>query len=188
MVNLLPGDTKATLTDAGSSGAVIVGPYRYLLWRRWGPGDVIVFIMLNPSTADSLVDDPTIRRCIGFAKALGAGGLQVVNLYGWRSTDPNELTDHMVSAVHPFPRIDRVGPLNDRYVLGAAQHTVDSGGMVICAWGAHKSVCIRARAVAAMLHKNGIKLHCLRVTKAGHPAHPLYLPANLLPIPFTPVA
>jgi hypothetical protein len=77
------GDRGATLSDCGR--------YRYRLWRRWADGPTVLFVMLNPSTADADVDDPTIRRCIGFARSWGAGALEVVNLYAWRATQPAEL-------------------------------------------------------------------------------------------------
>jgi hypothetical protein len=65
--------------------------FRYRLGRRWGQGAAVCFVLLNPSTADEVVDDPTIRRCIAFARSLGYGGLEVVNLYAYVATDPAEL-------------------------------------------------------------------------------------------------
>lgn len=167
MTGLLPPPIALT-----PSGAVIEGPFRYVLWRRWGPGDVVVFVMLNPSTADALLDDPTIRRCIGFAKDLGAGALVVVNLFALRATNPDEL---LLTSFSP------VGPLNDVYILTAAALAAE-GGMVICAWGAHRAAGERAQKVVSMLRAGGVTPMRLRMTKSGHPSHPLYLPANLRPI------
>ena len=156
-----------------SQGAIIEDTFRYALWRRWGPGPVIVFLMLNPSTADGLEDDPTIRRCIGFAKSLGGGALVVVNLYAFRSTEPDALLADTAA---------KVGPRNDAFILRAAAMAVNDG-MVICAWGAHKAAAQRAKQVTDLLREGGVELTRLRMTKSGQPSHPLYLPANLRPIP-----
>lgn len=145
------------------------GRYRYRLARRWGPGPAVLFIMLNPSTADAEQDDPTIRRCVGYAKALGAGSLEVVNLFALRATDPNELARDVAP----------VGPANNSHIWEAAQRAE----MVICAWGAHPEARHRARQVVDLLHAAGARPMCLRRTKAGHPAHPLYLPASARPVP-----
>lgn len=152
-----------------TSDALIDGPYRYRLSRKWAEGDRICFVMLNPSTADASEDDPTIRRCIGFAKALGAGSLEVVNLFALRATDPAELRKH------PMP----VGPQNMTHLMNAAFEAQ----MVICAWGAHAFARSRAIAVLDTLRGSGLKPMCLRQTKSGAPSHPLYLPSSLRPVP-----
>jgi hypothetical protein len=151
------------------SGAQIEGRYRYRLWREWGEGPRVCFVMLNPSTADAEQDDPTIRRCIGFAKVLGAGSLDVVNLYALRATDPREIARDAAP----------VGPANNTYIDEAARRAE----MVICAWGAHSHARDRAATVLGILRRAGVKPMCLRRTKAGHPAHPLYLPASARPFP-----
>jgi hypothetical protein len=144
------------------------GTYRYELSRRW---DVtrgrVGFIMLNPSTADGQQDDPTIRRCIGFAKAWGYGWLVVRNLYALRATDPKELWKH------PAP----VGPDNDGYLLDSVNDPV-----TVCAWGANGR---RGDAVINALSDAGVALHYLELTRAGKPKHPLYLRADLTPAPFS---
>jgi hypothetical protein len=136
-----------------------------MLGRVWGenPAHLVRWIMLNPSTADSLVDDPTIRRCMGFAKAWGYDGLVVHNLYALRATDPKALR------THPDP----VGPGNDGYMTALDIPTV-------CAWGAHADSGRPGRAaeVLTLLRKSGVAPMCLGRTKAGHPRHPLYLPAS----------
>lgn len=145
------------------------GKYRYLLQRSWNPYlQAVCFVMLNPSTADANVDDPTIRRCLGFAKTLGFGQLEVVNLFAWRATDPTELkrTD------------DPIGSENDEQLLSAAKVC----NMTICAWGTNGTYRQRDKAVLKLLRENGVRPHSLRLSKHGHPAHPLYLPGNLQPM------
>lgn len=139
------------------------GQYRYMLSRE---GDLtaqrgpVVFIMLNPSTADATLDDPTIRRCRGFAQTWGCNGIKVLNLYALRSTDPNGLWAHE----------DPVGPENDNWLTRIAL----SAEEVVCAWGGNAQPS-RVREVAAMLASAGIRLKCLGTTKAGAPRHPLYV-------------
>lgn len=123
-----------------------------------------MFIGLNPSTADETLDDPTIRRCIAFAKAWGYGGLCMANLFAFRATDP------AVMKAHPAP----IGPENDMKLTMLA---VDAG-IVIAAWGAHGTHLGRGERVK---HALAAKLHYLRLTKDGHPGHPLYLPKTLTP-------
>jgi hypothetical protein len=140
--------------------------YRYALWRRWGNGPYCMFIGLNPSTADETNDDPTIRRCIGFARAWGYEALCMTNLFAFRATDPKV----MKAAAEP------VGREND-----ITLETLGRGaGVVIAAWGAHGVH--RRRDQSVRLFVPG--LHYLRLTKDGHPGHPLYLPANLTPTPW----
>lgn len=124
--------------------------------------------MLNPSTADESSDDPTLRRCIGFARQWGLGGLHVVNLYAFRATQPADL----------WTAADPVGPENNRYLEDAAA----SDEVLVAAWGVHAK---QAR-VAEVLSIPGFdRLTCLRTTKGGAPSHPLYLPKELSPAPWT---
>jgi hypothetical protein len=139
------------------------GAYRYLLGRRWANGPTATFVMLNPSTADAFGDDPTIRRCMGFAGSWGCGALRVLNLYALRATRPAHLWEHP----------DPVGPQNDEYlsvVLSSAQGV--GNGPLIAAWGAHARD-QRVKEVLAMAGAD--RFECLGLTKAGHPRHPLYL-------------
>ena len=146
------------------------GKYRYHLRRVWDLDlPRVAFIMLNPSTADDKEDDPTIRRCIAFARAWGYGGLDVVNLFAYRATDPRELK----KASSP------IGPDNDGNLLAVARHA----DKVICAWGAHGDLFGRSWRVIEKLRKEGISPLCLEKTKKGLPKHPLYLKADLMPIP-----
>ena len=155
------------------------GKYRYLLTRKWGYGRPCGFVMLNPSTADALHDDPTIRRCVGFAKAWGCAELTVVNLFAVRATSPRD----MMRADDP------VGPENKEHVQRAATYVAGGGGdyskpragPFVCAWGAHGSFWGQDETVLGWLEELLVPPLALRLTKHGHPAHPLYLPAGLVP-------
>jgi len=138
--------------------------YRYTLWRRWAEGNgYAMFVCLNPSTADETEDDPTLRRCMGYASAWGLAAVCMTNLFAYRATKPKD----MKSAADP------IGPDNDRYLRAIAK----DAGVVIAAWGTHGAYRGRAHDARTLLHN----LHYLRLTKNGHPAHPLYLPAALTP-------
>lgn len=139
--------------------------YRYELWRRWSGGDYCCFVGLNPSTADESADDPTIRRCIGFAKAWGYGALCMLNLFAFRATDPADMKRE------PEP----VGADNDATLA----RLTEGAGIVIAAWGVHGTHRNRASEVMVNLPS----LHCLGLTKDGHPRHPLYLPKTSEPLP-----
>lgn len=147
------------------------GCYRYKLTRTWDDNrQVVVFVMLNPSTADGEVDDPTIRKCRGFAERWGAGGLVVVNLFAFRATDPKVCR----KAEEP------VGPENDAFIEAATWRR-----RVICAWGAQTWADSRGRAVLKLLG-GAMSVECLELTKSGHPRHPLYARYDLVPVPFPP--
>lgn len=157
-----------TTSDALVSGD---GRYRYWLTRTWGTGPYATFVMLNPSTADAAVDDPTIRRCVGFAKSWGCAGLNVVNLYALRSTDPKGL----------WLAEDPVGPECDRYLASFAATAAHFGTPLIAAWGANA----KPERVAHVLRLNGMQaLTALGVTKDGAPRHPLYLRSDAQPEPW----
>jgi hypothetical protein len=144
------------------------GTYRYSLEREWAEGPVCTFIMLNPSTADADIDDPTIRRCIGFAQRWKFGALAVVNLFAFRATDPKA----MIGAVDP------VGPANDAAIASA----VELGGLIIAAWGVHGDLRERGLAVRRLIEEGCERdIHHLGLTKDGHPRHPLYLRGDSQP-------
>lgn len=148
------------------------GQYRYGLHRWWGLGDRLIFVMLNPSTADADVDDPTIRRCVRFARTLGYDGIGVFNLYAYRATKPADLW----KADEPTG-----GQRNDdllREIGHACRH-----GSVIAAWGAHAKA-DRVAQVLALPHWDKVK--ALGITKAGAPRHPLYMPSAAVPTPWAP--
>jgi len=145
--------------------------YRYLLTRIWDPSrKPMVFVMLNPSTADAFVEDPTIRRCLSFAKREQAGGVVVVNLFGLRSTDPRALRHHP----------DPVGPLNDVFIRQATA----GASMVVAAWGAAGVEHGRGARVTETLLARGVELQCLGTTSTGQPRHPLYLPGTAVLEPY----
>ncbi|WP_405883587.1 DUF1643 domain-containing protein [Streptomyces sp. NBC_01136] len=166
-----PEPTPPPPTVLGSAILSDCDRYRYLLGREWADGPTAVFVMLNPSTADALTNDPTIRRCLRYAQDWGCGALMVANLYAWRATDPDEL----------WTAEDPVGPENDAHLYAAATIAVESGGPLVGAWGANA----RPDRIAAVLALPGMdRLSALAVTKAGQPKHPLYLKADLVPQPW----
>ena len=140
------------------------GVYRYWLERVWGADHAQPFIMLNPSIADADIDDPTIRRCMGFARREGRGGIIVVNLYGLRATSPKQLR----TVANP------IGPENDGHIGDVATWAAKADVPVICAWG---TLAARARAdnVMRLLQRSGVRTVCLGKSKRGAPNHPLYL-------------
>lgn len=150
--------TAYTLSDAEISG-----PYRYRLRREWTGGlcATVLWIMLNPSTADAEVDDPTIRRCVGFSKEWGYGGLVVVNLFAFRATNPKHIPKGPSA----------IGPGNDDTIRAEAA----KASMIVAAWGGNKAADRRGGHIAAML--DAYDVQCLGETKAEHPVHPLFLPA-----------
>lgn len=161
---------KYLLTDASISKD---GIYRYLLVRQWNTKrrGWCAFIGLNPSTADASQDDPTIRRCVGFADDWGYGTLLMVNLFAFRATQPE-----VMMACDP---VDPIGPENNEYLRDVMRRS----GIVIAAWGTDGGYRRRDAAVKALLRPLG-KLYHLGLTKDGHPRHPLYLKKDLKPIPW----
>lgn len=135
------------------------GAYRYRLSRELGGARTVCWVMLNPSTADHERDDPTLKRCIGFARALGYGRLDVVNLFALRSSDPSALE------THPDP----IGPANDEHIVAVAR----AAQLVICAWGAGGSLLDRDAHVRGLLERAGVSLFALAFTGDGAPRHPL---------------
>lgn len=154
--------------------------YRYTLRRVLRAVDeprVVTWILLNPSTADEDLDDPTIRRCIAFSRAWHFDELTIVNAYAWRSTDPKGLrSPECVAAGGP------VGEGNDAAIADA----IDRSILVVCGWGKHLQPARRA-SLALLLDKQGLaadQLTALQRNGDGSPAHPLYLKGSLLPQPF----
>jgi hypothetical protein len=143
--------------------------YRYSLWRSWDDTKPrALFIMLNPSTADANEDDPTVRRCIGFARDWKYGSIEVVNLFAYRATDPSEL----------LRAADPIGPKNDTYI----QQGLSRSSLVILAWGTKGTLKGRDREVISAV--KSFEPHCLEKTKDGHPKHPLYTSKMCLPLLF----
>jgi hypothetical protein len=148
------------------------GIYRYRLTREW---DHLLpplgWIMLNPSTADASVDDPTIRKCIKFARTWGYGRIEVVNLFAFRATNPKELRF----------TLDPIGPDNDDHIKQMVSEALD----VVCAWGTQRLLYHRAPQVMQLLRMQGIKPVALRIAKGGEPWHPLYVPDNTKPVSYS---
>ena len=144
--------------------------YRYRLARDLGMiGEgACCFVMLNPSTADATQDDPTIRRCIGFARTLGCVRLEVVNLFAYRSTDPD--------ALYGMSKDSAIGPENDRHI----SEVCSVSRIIVCAWGNHGSLFGRADEVLKIIRaQHGAQPMALKINaKSKQPAHPLYLKAD----------
>lgn len=137
--------------------------YRYTLWRKWGDEPPVNVIGLNPSTADETVNDTTISLCIARAKDYGAGGLLMTNLFAYRATYPKDMKAQR----------DPVGPDNDAALLAAAS----LASIVVGAWGTDGDYRARAWMVKRLL--KDFELHAIKLTKGGHPCHPLRLPYSL---------
>lgn len=156
------------LPPSGGADFSPCGFYRWRLWRRWSDAlPILGFLMLNPSTADAIYNDPTVERCERRARSGEFGGLEVVNLFGYRSTDPKLL--RVVG--------DPIGRENDAEILRAA----DRCKVLVAAWGTYGTLKGRDRQVIQLLRNAGHRLHVLALTKHGHPQHPLYVPYSVEP-------
>ena len=134
--------------------------YRYELWRSWDEAKPMVqFIGLNPSTADETEDDPTIRRCISFAKRDGYGGMFMTNLFAYRSTGPKVL--------RKLGYWEAIGSTNNVHLINCEQLSART----VCCWGVHGQIHARGLSVLLML----VRPYCFGLTTKGHPKHPLYL-------------
>tara|TARA_R110000787_G_scaffold15594_10_gene48334 strand:- start:863 stop:1378 length:516 start_codon:yes stop_codon:yes gene_type:complete len=142
--------------------------YRYSLTRVWDDtARRVAFVMLNPSTATEVQNDPTIHRCEQRARALGFGGFRAVNIFALRATDPRDMR------AAPDPEgADNMSALDEAAIWA---------DMVIAAWGVHGAHRMQGARVAARLRAAGRSLYHLGLTKAGHPRHPLYLPYSARP-------
>lgn len=143
--------------------------YRYTLWRDWRdlitPSGYVMFIGLNPSTADDFQDDPTIRRCIGYASTWGFGAMCMTNAFAFRARHPK-----VMKKQH-----DPVGPENNRHLIDIAKHA----SIIVAAWGADGAFQDRDQEIRALIPG----LHYLELTDGGQPKHPLYLRKTLRPSP-----
>jgi hypothetical protein len=140
--------------------------YRYALWRTWDSSKpLVMFVGLNPSTADETSDDPTLTRCINYAKSWGYGGVCMANLFAFRATEP---TDMKASD-------DPIGTENNQWL----QKLAKDAALVVAAWGNDGSYLKRSEQVKELLPN----LYCLKLNKSGEPAHPLYQAAKLKPVP-----
>jgi hypothetical protein len=167
-----------TIVVGGRKGQAVFSAdlrYRYALSRALESpsvgSNICQFIMLNPSTADADVDDPTVRRCVDYARRWGHTGVVITNLFALCAKDPREL------------RLadDPVGDHNEEFVLRTATHS--DVRRVVCAWGAHGAHANAGDSMRTQLRVHGVAPCALRITKSGQPAHPLYLPLHLEPAP-----
>jgi len=125
-----------------------------------------LFVLLNPSTATEVVNDPTVERCERRARRTGFGAIRICNIFAWRSTDPKELAK----------QIDPVGSANDKVISDSCLWAVRSlGDRVICAWGNHGTLLDRGREVERLLRLQSVPLYHLGLTGRQHPRHPLYV-------------
>lgn len=170
----LPGLITRSHIKGDAPSVAIYSPcehYRYLLTREWAPDEGrVLFIMLNPSTATEVQNDPTVERCERRARALGFGAFRVCNIFGFRATDPRVMRAAQ----------DPVGPDNDAAIL----NSLPWADRVICAWGTHGAHQDRGAQVETMLRKSGAPLFHLGLSKAGHPKHPLYIGYAVQPVPW----
>jgi hypothetical protein len=167
---------RQALDIAGKSAVISdCGRFRYHLTRVWNALQPrLVFLMLNPSTADAEINDPTIRRCAGFALSHGYGGFEVVNLFAFRATFPKDLR------LAGYP----VGPENDTYLEAVASAAADAGAPVCLAYGANVEGLERPQIVLPLLRRTGVKLVCLQITRSGYPQHPVRLAGSCQLKPF----
>lgn len=136
--------------------------YRYALTRVWDRnGGKVLFVMLNPSTATEVQNDPTVERCERRARALGFGAFRVCNIFAWRETDPAKMRR----------AADPVGPGNDDAIREASAWA----DRIVCAWGVHGAHLDRGPEVERLMRTMGRSLFHLGLTKDGHPRHPLYI-------------
>ncbi len=140
--------------------------YRFALWRIWDESKPqVMFIGLNPSTADEIDDDPTLIRCINYAKAWGFGGICMTNLFAYRATEPQD----MLTAHAP------VGSENDQWLINLSK----KAGLVVAAWGNTGTYLNRSSHIKQLIPN----LNYLKLNQSGEPAHPLYLKSSLKPVP-----
>lgn len=179
----MTADTAYTYAGADISQD---GRYRYRLWREWrgldsgkrwrwldavdGAAEPLgeplscLFVMLNPSTATADKDDPTIRRCVQFAKREGYDRMDVCNLFAHRATDPREIL-RMLDKDEPY------GPRNQATI----ERAVGDAGVIVCAWGTHGDHLGQDQTVLGWLEGWNVPLKCLGRTSGKHPRHPLYV-------------
>lgn len=143
--------------------------WRYSLWRIWDhEKPKAVFIGLNPSTADEQKNDPTIRRCIGFCKEWGYGSYYMLNLFGFRATDPKDMKSHK----------NPIGEGNDKEI----RRISNRGDLIVACWGANGGHLNRDLTVLKILKDDDLDVYCLGVTKNGYAKHPLYLSGDEVPV------
>ncbi|MFT4716891.1 MAG: hypothetical protein ACI932_002079 [Paracoccaceae bacterium] len=146
--------------------------YRYSLTRVWDDTSKrVLFVMLNPSTATEIQNDPTVERCERRARTLGFGGFRVCNIFAWRATDPRNMR----------VQDDPVGPQNDAVILEGCNWA----DAIVCAWGTHGEHRARGPEVERLMRETNLPLMHLGLSKARHPKHPLYIAYAVKPAVWT---
>jgi len=151
------------------------GQFRYRLTRRWSRGPRMAFIGLNPSIANAEILDPTVTRCVRRAQAMGYGAITMLNLFAYVSTDRSALSRRARAGL-PI-----VGDKTDQVIRRETARC----DLVLCCWGVTGALLDRSQHVLRQVLRSR-RLHCLRLTREGHPEHPLYLPYHLQPVPYRP--
>ena len=146
--------------------------YRYVLIHQLDEANpstkLLGFLGLNPSTADTTQLDNTLRRVRGYAAREGYGGFVMLNIFGFRATDPKDM----------YAAADPIGPDNDKWVLEWGKKC----GKVVAGWGTHGNFMNRGLEICKLL--KDVNLVCLKITADGSPSHPLYLKKDLPFIPY----
>lgn len=164
----LPTEHARSGEDRSSAIFDVTLTYRYRLTRSWGDGaGAIAWVMLNPSTAEAGIDDPTIRRVVGFSRSWGFAACLVVNLFAFRSSDPKALVEVA----------DPVGPHNDLVV----ERTISGADAVVAAWGNGGALLERGAVMRRLLGRNARQTFAIGMTAAGEPRHPLYVRRSAIP-------
>lgn len=168
--------TRTHTRPDGTESHAIYSPcesYRYVLFRRWGAAEskALTMIMLNPSTATEVQNDPTIERCERRARQWGFDALRILNIFAFRATDPADMRAAR----------DPIGPLNDDYIRAAITDR-DPMAQIVCGWGTHGDHLDRGAAILALLQQAGVTPLALKWTKHGHPQHPLYVGYDKMPV------
>ena len=147
--------------------------YRYHLAQIWDETKLpLLWLMLNPSTADETQNDPTVERCERRARMWGYGGSEVYNIFAYRATDPKTMR----------AQADPIGPENDKWIRHFARRSQTHIG--VAGWGAHGEHMARGKSVTDILKQEGGRAHALKINKNGHPAHPLYIAYKAKPQPY----
>jgi len=172
-----PSNAASSKWAEGEHRKAVFSPcrtWRYHLQQVWDESKPnLIWLMLNPSTADEMKNDPTVERCEQRARMWDFGGVEVFNLFAFRATNPNEM------ASHPDP----VGPENDKWMAEFARKSKTT--LAIIGWGEHGKHLDRGRDVLALIDKHKGQVHALKVNASGHPKHPLYIGYSQESMPYS---
>lgn len=160
----------------GENRAAVFSPcrkWRYHLQHIWDESQPnLIWMMLNPSTADELKNDPTVERCEQRARMWGFGGVEVFNIFGYRATDPADMKAY----------IDPVGPDNDDWMIDFAKKSQNTKAII--GWGEHGKHRGRGEAVLNIIKQHDGRVNALKINASGHPKHPLYIGYKQKAAPF----